>query len=165
MNGTEIHLRVCNRNVGKCRRNTAAEQTEVNWWEQRARETVFRNGGRIISYTMSNTESWAWANPPTKRHKASSLKHILMPQDCVFFLPLKPDHSELFWGNILCLSARHAVSLLDLRLSAVTLLVICSWVPEKMWRCLCVSKELREISLLVSEEPHFLLPGTKYKIV
>lgn len=36
----------------------------------------FRNGGRIISYTMSNTESWAWANPPTKRLKASSLKHV-----------------------------------------------------------------------------------------
>lgn len=58
--------------LGKRGRNALVQQIKVNRREQRTR--VFRNGGRIISYTMSNTESWAWANPPTKKLRARSLK-------------------------------------------------------------------------------------------
>lgn len=60
----------------KHRINLTVRQIEVNRQEQRVRDTVFRNGGRIISLTMSNTESWARANPLTKKLKASNLKHV-----------------------------------------------------------------------------------------
>lgn len=83
-------------------RNTPVQHFKVNRQEQRVRETVFRNGGQIISYTMSNTESWAWANPPTKKLKASSLKLVLMPQsqDSLWLLPLKIWWFWDFWEYI-----------------------------------------------------------------
>lgn len=51
------------------RRNTWAEQIKAN----KEREKLFwEMAGKIISYTMSNTESWAWANPATKKLRAAS---------------------------------------------------------------------------------------------
>lgn len=51
---------------------------------------------RIISYTMSNTESWARANPPTKRLKATSPKEFFNVSRSGRTLPSLPSKSQCF---------------------------------------------------------------------
>lgn len=108
------------RTIMKHRRNALVQQINVNRQEQRARKRVFRNGGRIISYTMSNTESWAWANPPTKKLRASSLKQEFNATEWGLSLGLSIKHDDfVFFGNIFAPSEEVVEKLLDLRFPTV----------------------------------------------
>lgn len=111
--------------------NIPVQQIQVNRRGQRVRERVFRNGGRIISYAMSNTESWARANPPTKQLQAMSLKHVLMPESHSTSpaLQLKTLLILCFFLGYIVTFFRRFYEIEDLRISTVSVFMIYLQVP------------------------------------
>lgn len=146
-------MQICSlrRNIGKHLRNTRVQQIKVHRQEQRVRETVFRNGGQIISYTMSNTESWAWVNPPTKKLKASSLKHAFNASESGVLslgLPIKNRWFCAFWDYIFtfCRTCCQSVGVENFYCKCVYNLQLRTCAE---YLSLCVRGKFRRLSLLV----------------